>query len=113
MGSVRGTDRADENGTSEQESGGLADGAGVRRITDFRRGVGQVSTWSQCGGAEALTGQESAEPLTELVSADPFTARGGPRVGLTADEGQCQLSCRLWKTGVGQDAHKEPETSVS
>lgn len=46
MGSVRGTDRADENGTSEQESGGLADGAGVRRITDFRRGVGQVSTWS-------------------------------------------------------------------
>lgn len=35
--------------SEEQESKRLPDGAGVRRITDFRQGPGQVSTWSWRG----------------------------------------------------------------
>lgn len=66
----------------------------------------------ELAAARSLTGQESAEPLNELVSADPSAAGADPESACGSRvNGAAVVEPNVEpQTGVGQDAHKEPET---
>lgn len=92
----------------------------------FQRGARVVNL----AAAAVLTGQDSAEPLTVLVSADPSAAGVDPELagplmragvssaaafgsGSRVNRSAAEEPNVEPQTGSGQDAHKEPETSDS